>query len=97
MLDNGGYVDYGEKEGDQVVMPVGGAGGCPTLVGGGIGRAPTGISPASRNRHSTRCAGRAALGATRPDQLSAASVSPTCWYGGQLRLPGRGGVRLRRA
>jgi hypothetical protein len=72
-------------------MPVGGAGGVSIRGGGGMGRAPRIDSWEMRNGQSTRCSGRAALGATNPDQPASASASPTRWYGGHRRRPGRGG------
>jgi hypothetical protein len=62
-----------------------------------MGRAPRIDSWEMRNRQSTRCSGRAALRATNPDQPSSASASPTRWYGGRRRRPGRGVVSPTRA
>jgi len=62
-----------------VLIPVGGAGGSRTTMGGETGRAP-GIRSDPPNRHSTSpCRSRAALGASNPRHPSRHSVSPTSW------------------
>jgi hypothetical protein len=66
-----------DRSHDQVVMPVGGAGGSAIRSGGGSGSAPSISASPSQKRQSVVPAGRAALGAISPRKPSRQSASPT--------------------
>lgn len=61
---------------NQVRIPVGGAGGSVTILGGGTGRAGK-TAGSSTKRQSTSPSARAAVGARSPCQPSFQSASPT--------------------